>query len=118
MTKYNQQDQTLNKIKDIIVKTVSPNKVILFGSRARGEAKSDSDYDILVIKDNLTNERVLTRKINYELISEDIDPLLTNKTLFPLKNNDLDYETFRKVRIFSQILNDAARKDFTPFTTD
>ena len=73
MTKYNQQDQTLNQIKDIIVKTVSPNKVILFGSRARGEAKSDSDYDILVIKDNLQNERVLTRKINYELLSENID---------------------------------------------
>ena len=55
------------------------------------------------------------QNVRFGLISEDIDPLLTNKTLFPLKNNDLDYETFRKVRIFSQILNDAARKDFTPF---
>lgn len=55
------------------------------------------------------------RAVDSGLIKEDIDPLLTNKTLFPLKNDDLDYETFRKTRIFSQILNDAARKDFTPF---
>ena len=95
MTKYNQQDQTLNKIKDIIVKTVSPNKVILFGSRARGEAKSDSDYDILVIKDNLTNERVLTRKINYELISEDIDTeidvIATSTEKWNKNSNDISY---------------------------
>ena len=69
---YNQQDHTLDKIKDIIIRTVSPDKIILFGSRARGEAKSNSDYDILIIKDGLKNERILTRKINYELINEHI----------------------------------------------
>ena len=68
-----QQDQTLKKIKEIIIRIASPNKIILFGSRARGEAKIDSDYDILIIKDNLGNERILTRKINYELFNEHID---------------------------------------------
>jgi len=48
-------------------------------------------------------------------ILTDIDPLLTNKTLFPLKGPGLDYETFRKVRIFSQLLNDAAKKNVAPF---
>ncbi len=32
-----------------IVEAVHPLKVILFGSRARGDAKPDSDYDIMVI---------------------------------------------------------------------
>jgi predicted nucleotidyltransferase len=33
-----------------IVDTVQPQKVILFGSRARGDARADSDFDVLVIK--------------------------------------------------------------------
>jgi radical SAM superfamily enzyme YgiQ (UPF0313 family) len=55
------------------------------------------------------------RAVNSKIIREDIDPLLTNKTIFPLKGPDLDYETFRKVRIFSQLLNEAAKRDMAPF---
>jgi predicted nucleotidyltransferase len=32
-----------------IVETVQPEKIILFGSRARGDARPDSDFDVLVI---------------------------------------------------------------------
>jgi len=32
-----------------IVEAISPDKVILFGSRARGDARPDSDIDLLVI---------------------------------------------------------------------
>ena len=35
-----------------IVATAQPEKVILFGSRARGEARPDSDFDVLVIKES------------------------------------------------------------------
>jgi predicted nucleotidyltransferase len=35
-----------------IVETIQPDKIILFGSRARGDARPDSDYDILVIKES------------------------------------------------------------------
>jgi hypothetical protein len=52
------------------------------------------------------------------LISEDIDPLLTNKTIFPLKSPELDYDTFRKIRNFSQMLNEAAKKNMAPFAND
>ncbi len=55
------------------------------------------------------------RAVQSGLISEGIDPLLTNKTLFPLRSNELDYETFRKVRIFGELLNRGAQKDFAPF---
>jgi len=41
---------------DIIVQrllaTGQPQKIILFGSRARGQATSDSDYDLLVIENS------------------------------------------------------------------
>jgi predicted nucleotidyltransferase len=33
-----------------IVDTAQPEKVVLFGSRARGDARPDSDFDVLVIK--------------------------------------------------------------------
>ena len=35
-----------------IVEAVHPKKVILFGSRARGEARPCSDYDFLVIEES------------------------------------------------------------------
>jgi len=35
-----------------IVEASQPDKVVLFGSRARGDARPDSDYDVLVIKDS------------------------------------------------------------------
>jgi len=33
-----------------IVEAAQPERIILFGSRARGEARPDSDFDVLVIK--------------------------------------------------------------------
>ena len=35
-----------------IVQTSDPQKVILFGSRARGDARPDSDFDLLVIRES------------------------------------------------------------------
>lgn len=55
------------------------------------------------------------RAVDAGMIQPDIDPLLTNKTIFPLKNTDLDYDTFRKVRIFGQLLNEGAEKDLRLF---
>lgn len=34
---------------EVIVREVDPDAIILFGSRARGDAKPDSDVDLLVI---------------------------------------------------------------------
>ncbi len=35
-----------------IVETARPQKIILFGSRARGDARPNSDFDVLVIKES------------------------------------------------------------------
>ena len=44
-------DEVLDEIVRRIVEVADPDKIILFGSRARGEARNGSDYDILVVGD-------------------------------------------------------------------
>ncbi|MDP3994856.1 MAG: nucleotidyltransferase domain-containing protein [bacterium] len=44
----NETQIVINKI----IEYCKPDKIILFGSLARGEEKSDSDIDLLIIKDS------------------------------------------------------------------
>ena len=44
------KDKKLKEIISTIAKKAKPEKIYLFGSRANGNAKKDSDYDVLVIK--------------------------------------------------------------------
>jgi len=43
-------EQTLREMVEAIVKEVDPEKIILFGSRARGQDGPDSDLDLLIIE--------------------------------------------------------------------
>ncbi|HEX6383924.1 MAG TPA: nucleotidyltransferase domain-containing protein, partial [Anaerolineae bacterium] len=43
-------DKTLQEIVKRILEVGEPQKIVLFGSRARAEARPDSDYDLLVIE--------------------------------------------------------------------
>ena len=50
-------DQLLSTIVDRLVNTYHPERIYLFGSMARGDAGTDSDYDILlVVSDNAPSE--------------------------------------------------------------
>jgi predicted nucleotidyltransferase len=54
---------SLKKAIEIIVQVAKPDKIILFGSHARGDNKPESDYDLLVLKRGLTKQRALTQEI-------------------------------------------------------
>ena len=59
-----------------IVHLVDPVRIVLFGSPARGDAREDSDYDILVIVQDVPNRRAMRIAIGRALddlpISKDI----------------------------------------------
>ena len=55
----------IDQIVDIIVSLAEPEKIILFGSYARGDATEKSDIDLLVLKKNLENERDLSNLIEH-----------------------------------------------------
>ncbi len=57
-----------------IVRAIQPEKIILYGSYARGDYHKDSDLDLFIIKDSEESSRALTRKV---------DALLTARR-FPL----------------------------------
>lgn len=46
-----------------VVSVFEPRRVILFGSRARGEARTDSDFDLVVVlDDDAPNERLSSKR--------------------------------------------------------
>lgn len=56
-------DETIQQIVDVIATHLSPRRVILFGSYARGEAGADSDLDLFVELDPPLPARGRSRRI-------------------------------------------------------
>ncbi len=73
----------LKEIVSTIIDSVHPEKIILFGSRARKDHSEHSDYDLMVIKRGLKNERKISRRIYRALfdqkISRAVDIIVVDK---------------------------------------
>ena len=52
-----QADSPLDRIVETIASRFAPEKIILFGSRARGDGAPDSDIDLLVLFDEVEDPR-------------------------------------------------------------
>jgi len=48
---YSVDDNVLQQMVHAIVEVAQPVKILLFGSRARGDSRPDSDLDLMVIMD-------------------------------------------------------------------
>jgi len=46
-------DKWIEKFKEVIpvLQKINPSKIIIFGSRVRGDAKEESDIDVIVVSD-------------------------------------------------------------------
>jgi predicted nucleotidyltransferase len=70
------QPPYLNEVVDRIARQFNPVQIILFGSWARGEAREDSDLDLLVVLPRVEHKRKATieilRSLNGLPISKDV----------------------------------------------
>jgi uncharacterized protein len=44
-------EELISRISEVLVDAAHPKRIILFGSRARGDSSSDSDFDVMVVED-------------------------------------------------------------------
>lgn len=82
-----------------IIKEFKPEKVIVFGSRAKGTAREDSDIDIIIVSNYFANIRFLKRMA-----------LVMRKIPFPKHVDYICYtlEEYNKIINESSLLMDAA----------
>jgi predicted nucleotidyltransferase len=45
-------EEIISQIADVLVEAARPKRIILFGSRARGDAAADSDFDVMVVEES------------------------------------------------------------------
>ncbi|MEO8398412.1 MAG: nucleotidyltransferase domain-containing protein [Ignavibacteriaceae bacterium] len=81
-------DERLNNIVKIIVNEISPDKLILFGSRGKNTALFNSDYDIAI--DSKTTTITEKRKLKEKL--EKVMGLYKIDLIF-LKEIDADFKS-------------------------
>ena len=78
----------LGKIKDAVSHTDPQTEIYLYGSRARGHARKQSDWDILILLN--------TPKVNFELEKQFIDALYeieieTGEVISPLVYSKVEW---------------------------
>ncbi|MFA4957574.1 MAG: nucleotidyltransferase domain-containing protein [Candidatus Methanoperedens sp.] len=91
ITKISKDKNIQDSFADIIqsiINNYAPQKIVLFGSYARGEAHEGSDIDLMVIKE--TSKRFIDR------IAEVIQLNKTLLTLEPMVYSPFEFETMKK----------------------
>jgi predicted nucleotidyltransferase len=88
-----------------IKQEISPDKIILFGSRANNTNSEFSDYDVFVIKNNLINKRQLTQQLYKLLINKSIavDFIIDDSISFEM-NKSNPYMIYKEIATYGKLL--------------
>jgi uncharacterized protein len=85
------------------VKEFDPNaEVILFGSRARGDYKKDSDWDFLILTDKAAEDKTIN-DLKYNIFKIVVE---TKNHIFPMVENKSDWKNIEVTEIFQNIKNE------------
>jgi len=95
----NADSKILNQIKKIVTEQEPKAKIYLHGSRSRGTAKSNSDWDLLILlnKDKISPED--EQKISYPLYDLEFD---TGEVISPMIYSEKEWNTKHKITPFYQ----------------
>jgi len=64
--------QIVEELTGVLVQAAQPRRIILFGSQARGDAATHSDFDIMVVEEKPANRLAEMVRLNRLLRSFDI----------------------------------------------
>jgi len=95
----NADNKILNQIKKIVTEQEPKAKIYLYGSRSRGTARSNSDWDLLILlnKDKISPED--EQKISYPLYDLEFD---TGEVISPMIYSEKEWNTKHKITPFYQ----------------
>ena len=83
------QDPVLAEIVQRLIRDFSPKRIFLFGSRARGDARESSDYDILLVvsASDVPGYRLAQKAHRYTLqgIPAPVDVVIITEKVFQAK---------------------------------
>jgi predicted nucleotidyltransferase len=101
------KDQILNMIVGVVNKTAPDSEVYLYGSRARGDAKKLSDWDILI----LLNRQNISFDFETKFMDEFYElELETGEIISPLFYSKTDWDVNHSVTpLFENIQKDGVR---------
>ncbi len=103
----NKKEKILNKIVAVVNKTAPDSEIYLYGSRARGDAKNLSDWDVLI----LLNVKNISFDFETKLMDEFYEiELETGEIITPLICSKTDWiENYFKTPLFENIQKDGVR---------
>ncbi len=82
------------------VQRFDPNaEVILFGSRARGDYRKDSDWDFLILTDRIVNEP-LKKEVGNKIFDLELE---TDQIIFGMVENKIEWKEFEVTEIYQNI---------------
>jgi predicted nucleotidyltransferase len=64
--------ETIKRLTELLIEAAKPKRIIMFGSQARGDAGEDSDLDVMVVEEGVSDRAGEMVRLNRLLRSLDI----------------------------------------------
>jgi predicted nucleotidyltransferase len=97
-------ENILQKIKMLVQQQEPTAKIYLYGSRARGNARTDSDWDLLILldKNKITSE--IEQSITYPLYDLEFE---TGEVISPMVYSEKEWKTkYRITPFYSNVMKE------------
>ena len=97
------KEEVMSRIHHTVYEANPKAEVFLFGSQARGDARADSDWDVLILldKDHITNEDMDEISYPVRKLGWDINRMIT-----PIMYTFKDWETKKFTPFYKNVMRD------------